>query len=197
LETTEGAPIEGAETQAEGPREMGAPPAAEGEAEGDRTGRRRSRRGGRRRRPEGENVLPPLAEPWAEQPDVPAYAGPTPADPFGGENFDIFAVLEQAEQAAEAEVAPGAVAEPAPTPESQPEPQPEPGPVVASAEAAAETALVAAQAQTKTLPVAVEEPAPTPKPQLEPEARAEPAIKPVVIEADAPEAEKKRGWWRR
>jgi hypothetical protein len=40
-----------------------------------------------------------LGVPGAEQPDlVPAYAGPTPADPFGsGHVFDIFDVMEQAE----------------------------------------------------------------------------------------------------
>jgi hypothetical protein len=41
----------------------------------------------------------PMAHPGAEQPDlVPVYAGPTPADPFGGGHvFDIFDVMEQAE----------------------------------------------------------------------------------------------------
>jgi ribonuclease E len=60
--------------------------------------RRRGRRGGRRRRREEEGVLPPLAEPGADQPEVPAYRGPTPADPFGGAGFDIFEVIERAEQ---------------------------------------------------------------------------------------------------
>ncbi|MBN8896969.1 MAG: hypothetical protein J0H35_02090, partial [Rhodospirillales bacterium] len=46
-----------------------------------------------------EPTLPAIAEPGAEQPDVvPAYAGPTPANPFGGHAFDIFDVLEQAER---------------------------------------------------------------------------------------------------
>lgn len=58
--------------------------------------RRRGRRGGRRRRREEEGVLSPLAEPGAEQPEV--YRGPTPADPFGGAGFDIFEVIERAEQ---------------------------------------------------------------------------------------------------
>jgi ribonuclease E len=63
----------------------------------DEAARRRSRRGRRGRGREGD--LPPLGVPGAEQPDlIPAYAGPTPADPFGsGHVFDIFDVMEQAE----------------------------------------------------------------------------------------------------
>jgi ribonuclease E len=42
--------------------------------------------------------LPHAGVPGAEQPDlIPAYAGPTPADPYGGQVFDIFDVMEQAE----------------------------------------------------------------------------------------------------
>ncbi|HTW72891.1 MAG TPA: Rne/Rng family ribonuclease [Acetobacteraceae bacterium] len=60
--------------------------------------RRRGRRGGRRRRREGESEGSPFAAPDAEQPDLPpVYIGPTPANPFGGQAFDIFDVLEQAE----------------------------------------------------------------------------------------------------
>ena len=64
--------------------------------------RRRGRRGGRRRRREpGDGEGSPFAAPGAEQPDLPAvYIGPTPADPFGGQAFDIFDVLEQAEASA-------------------------------------------------------------------------------------------------
>jgi ribonuclease E len=50
--------------------------------------------------------LSPFAVPGAEQPELlPAYAGPTPADPFGGQAFDIFDVMDQAERAAEAQPA--------------------------------------------------------------------------------------------
>ncbi len=61
--------------------------------------RARGPRRGRRRRGRGDGELSPLGAPGAEQPDlVPAYAGPTPADPFGsGHVFDIFDVMEQAE----------------------------------------------------------------------------------------------------
>jgi ribonuclease E len=64
--------------------------------------RRRGRRGGRRRRREpGDGEGSPFAAPGAEQPDLPpVYIGPTPADPFGGQAFDIFDVLEQAEASA-------------------------------------------------------------------------------------------------
>jgi ribonuclease E len=75
-----------------------APVREEEAAEGDDDGRgRRSRRGrGRRRRDDGD--MPAVGVPGAEQPDlVPAYAGPTPADPFGGAVFDIFDAMEQAE----------------------------------------------------------------------------------------------------
>ncbi len=45
-----------------------------------------------------------MAVPGAEQPELlPVYAGPTPADPFGGRAFDIFDVMDQAERAAEAQ----------------------------------------------------------------------------------------------
>jgi ribonuclease E len=64
----------------------------------DDAARRRSRRGRGRRRGGPDGDLSPLGVPGAEQPDlVPAYAGPTPADPFGGTPFDIFDAMEQAE----------------------------------------------------------------------------------------------------
>jgi ribonuclease E len=72
----------------------------------DPRNRRRGRRGGRRRRRDGDGELSPFAVPGAEQPELqPVYAGPTPADPFGGRAFDIFDVMDQAERAAEAQPA--------------------------------------------------------------------------------------------
>jgi ribonuclease E len=123
----------------------------------DPRNRRRGRRGGRRRRRENEGELSPFAVPGADQPELqPVYAGPTPADPFGGRAFDIFDVMDQAERAAEAK--PAARAEPAaeaadaaeivnnsaaePAPQSgEPEPvvaaeQPAPAPEVAAVESA-------------------------------------------------------------
>ena len=63
-------------------------------------GRRRGRRGGRRRRPGADGALESVAAPGAEQPELPPlYTGPTPANPFGGQAYDIFDAIEQAEQA--------------------------------------------------------------------------------------------------
>ncbi|MSP04125.1 MAG: Rne/Rng family ribonuclease [Acetobacteraceae bacterium] len=177
---------------------------------GEGANRRRGRRGGRRRRRDEDGTLASVAEPGAEQPDVPAYAGPTPADPFGGQSYDIFAVLEQAEQAAEqAAVAPALapvpaladltptvpepiaeatapepvavmVPEPVPEPAPLPEPAPTPQPIPELVAVAAEPA-----------PVMPEPVAPEPAP-------AEPAIKPILIGVDEVPAEnKKLGWWRR
>jgi len=96
-------------------------------AEEEARNRRRGRRGGRRRRRD-DGELSPYAQPGAEQPEIaPVYAGPTPADPFGGRAFDIFDVMDQVERAAE--IAPSR-AEPlgeivnsaAPEPASEPEP---------------------------------------------------------------------------
>ncbi|MFC0408606.1 Rne/Rng family ribonuclease [Roseomonas elaeocarpi] len=86
---TEAAPEEPAPAEA-------AAEATEGAAEG--RGRGRRRRGGRRRPEDGS------AAPEADKPEEPVrrYAGPTPADPFGG-NFDpVFDALAAAEAVAEA-----------------------------------------------------------------------------------------------
>lgn len=55
-------------------------------------GRRRGRRGGRRKPREEDDAAEPASE------AVAAYRGPTPADPFAGQAFDVFEVIEQAEQ---------------------------------------------------------------------------------------------------
>ena len=84
--------------EAEEPALAAAAPAAEpGSTEDAEQSRRRSRsRRGRRRDNDGD--LSPLGVPGAEQPDmVTTYAGPTPADPYGGHVFDIFDAMEQAE----------------------------------------------------------------------------------------------------
>jgi ribonuclease E len=80
----------------------------------DGPNRRRGRRGGRRRRRDNEGDISPFAVPGAEQPDLlPVYAGPTPANPFGGQAFDIFDVMDQVERQAETVPAarPGSAAE--------------------------------------------------------------------------------------
>jgi ribonuclease E len=95
------------------------------EADGEPTRAKRGRRGGRRRRKPGEDAETPLLDAEVAPAPVPAYTppayvpyvGPTPADPFGGAAMDIFDVLEQAEQRAEAAPAP---AEPVVGPAIQP-----------------------------------------------------------------------------
>ena len=67
--------------------------AAEAAASADEEARarRRGRRGGRRRRRDDA----PAPDLDAEQPELPpAYSGPTPANPFGGQNFDIFDLID-------------------------------------------------------------------------------------------------------
>ena len=200
----------------EEPAAEAAPEATDGDDDGK--GRRRGRRGGRRKRRDGtEGDLLAAAEPDAEQPELPpapvyvapAYAGPTPANPFGGEVFDIFDVLEQAEQRAAAAVhtvAPQAVAEPEPEPSVEPETvvEPvavvEPEPVLELAPAPEPVAEIAPApepepAPAEPEPVVVAAPVPEPEPVRE-EPVSGPAIQPIVI-GEAPPAEKKRGWWRR
>jgi ribonuclease E len=170
--------------------------AAQTAEDGSARPRRRGRRGGRRRRREpGEDGLPAVAALDAEQPELPVlepYRGPTPADPFGAQDFDIFDVMDRVEQQAERPAAPApaapepalietpvaepVAAEPPPTEPESPEPEsrepeshqpaePEPEPVLA---APANDVVEA------------------------------PAIRPIVIGSDDTlPGEKKRGWWRR
>jgi ribonuclease E len=143
---------------------------------GEPKSRRRGRRGGRRRRrgePGSEITGEETAEADSQAPPAPSYTGPTPADPFG-KTYDIFDMLEQAQQSAEPEVA-------AVTPEPVAEP------VVAIA-AVTPGESVTSEAQGTPEAVAFPEPEPAP----------EPAIRPIVIGADpAPDAAPKKGWWRR
>jgi ribonuclease E len=165
----------------------GVPEHAEGPAEEEGRGRRRGRRGGRRRRHDGKGDIPAHAEPGAEQPDLPpVYAGPTPANPFGGNTFDIFDILEQAEAA--------------PPPKRAERPAPEPiAPVIIDAPepAAAETRrndaageLEAAESPAMAEPALVEATAVEPSaavaetmPDREP--RPEPLPEPSVAMAEA------------
>ncbi len=134
-------PDSGGDSQASFLAEPGAQ-AVEGEAaaEDKDAQRRRGRRGGRRRRPAAEGVSA-VSEPGAEQPELlPPYDGPTPANPFGGQSFDIFAALEQAEEQAARTVSTsssGAEALPAEAPAALPEPDTAPvnEPAVAQFEA--------------------------------------------------------------
>jgi ribonuclease E len=93
-----------------------------------------------------------------------------PAEPVYADIADIFEAAEQAE-AARRTRKPAVVAAPEPVLDSGPEPAPEPEYAVAP-------------------PVEAEPEAVAPAP-------AGPVVRPTVIDADAPVAEKKRGWWRR
>jgi ribonuclease E len=168
------APIETADTPAEEPAE-GSETAPT--SDDDPRNRRRGRRGGRRRRSQTDGELSPFAAPGADQPELPpVYAGPTPADPFGGRAFDIFDVMDQAERAAEARPAPRAAVPVEITNATAPEPDvssTEPEPVMATAEIPPEPVATAAE-----IP-------PEPEPAPEPTSIAES----VAAEAHPPEAE--------
>jgi len=169
------------------------PPVAADE-DGEPRARRRGRRGGRRRRrDEGEEA--PVE---AVQPELPAYVGPTPADPFGNQPYDIFDMIDHAEQAAiSAQAAPIAAVPPAskaPIVVAESEPADPDGMPAPSSDAAA-IDPPALPAPEPSLPV------PNGLHLVEAEAEALPdpvpenVVRPVLI--DAPAAERKRGWWRR
>ncbi|MGC8477285.1 MAG: Rne/Rng family ribonuclease [Acetobacteraceae bacterium] len=170
----------------------GEPAPAAADPDGEAANRRRGRRGGRRRR--REEVAPEISAPGADQPDLPeVYIGPTPANPFGGQAFDIFDVLEQAEARALDSTPPAPPAPPESVPETHPEPaaseEPEPD--------ATQEALEAAIAAELAPPAPAPEP-PPPAPPAREEPVIGPAIQPVVIGADVePPAAPRRGWWRR
>ena len=138
--------------------------------------RRRGRRGGRRRRRD-DGEISPFAVPGAEQPDLlPVYAGPTPADPFGGRAFDIFDVMDQVERQAEATPVVRGAALSEIVNVAGPEPDVEAASEVLQGEAAAAPAEAAAVAE----PTAPDEVAAH-------EAAPEPAAPVDIINASAPE----------
>jgi ribonuclease E len=215
-EDGEQAPVE-AVGEAAGDAPGGEEPGAEGGVGEDGTRpRRRGRRGGRRRRREpGDEALPAVAALDAEQPDLlgsTPYRGPTPANPFGGDNFDIFDVMDQVEREAERPAAmEPVVAEPpvgaavetvmvetVATATARTEAIPEPEPVTAAPAASEPVAIAPAMAAPAQAELAIaEQPAPAIAAPANDVAQ-EPAIRPIVIGTDeAPPVEKKRGWWRR
>ncbi|MBV8092370.1 MAG: Rne/Rng family ribonuclease [Acetobacteraceae bacterium] len=191
-------------------------------------GRRRGRRGGRRRRREDvEETLPAIAALDAEQPELPAYIGPTPANPFGFHAYDIFEVIEERELGSQPEPKPPATPtsearEPVRTPEPPP-PEHEPeisvaeplasseqGPAPSQEPAGQPVEPAASPEWQEPASAAPEAPAhqpqsavlapeePPTEPEKPPEPLQGPAIEPIIIGADiTPGAEKKRGWWRR
>ena len=151
----------------------------------------------------------------------PVYSGPTPADPFGGHTFDIFDVLEQAEDVTPPVAAANAVVEPAVTNVVRYDRAgTRSGCGIRSGRARAGTGLrdrfgrarttQAEAAGAEPAPaIVLAEPEPTPAapeplpPEPEPVVAAndiapEPAIKPIIIGGEQDVVlEKKRGWWRR
>ena len=149
----------------------------------DPRNRRRGRRGGRRRRRDGDGEMSPFAVPGAEQPELqPVYAGPTPADPFGGRAFDIFDVMDQAERAAEAQPASPATS----AAEIVNDGGPEPETITADTAAASdETTAPGGEPQGLEHPEDAQAPAPD---HAEPDVHmARPTAEPEIINTAAPE----------
>ena len=194
---------------------------AENADQGDGKGRRRGRRGGRRRR-RGENgevgseTAADEAEAEAPAPvAAPAprpYSGPTPADPFNT-GFDIFDILDRAEEAAAQPAAPvvrqvpimthppetvaETVAEPVAGEAVAPVEAPVESPAEVAVETAAEAPVAAPVEAVVETPAAVVEAAPVAAEPVvaEPEPAAEAVTAPA--EPEEPPAPPKRGWWRR
>ncbi|MBS7809661.1 Rne/Rng family ribonuclease [Roseococcus pinisoli] len=151
----EGEPVAAAQEEAEAEPK----PAAQSEEEAAPAGaRRRGSRGGNRRRGT------PAEAAVAAQAAAPAYAGPTPADPFSNTGDSLLAVMEAAEAAAEAALAPRRAVE---------------APVVSEAPVASEAVVAPAEAVAAE-PVPVEA-APVEAPAVE-------AAPVAIVEAAAPEA---------
>ncbi|WP_232480388.1 ribonuclease E/G [Roseomonas sp. KE2513] len=187
----EEAAAEAAPTEEERP--AGDRPEGEGDAR-----RRRGRRGGRRRREdEAPRADGDTSRPAADA--APRYAGPTPADPFGGTYDALMDTLDAVEEAS----APSTLreipiaAEP-PATEAAEEPA-QPATAAAPAEPAAE---VQAEAPMPAPAPAPEAPEPV-APAAEAEApRAEPVVgtvvQPVLLGTEeVPATPAKKGWWRR
>jgi ribonuclease E len=188
--------VEASETHVEG-----VPEHAEA-GDDEHRARRRGRRGGRRRRPDGNGDILPHAEPGAEQPDLPpVYSGPTPANPFGGNTFDIFDVLERTEAEAPVQIAASVVSEPKPADVgSESETVQAEGATVAVPEPGPADAVVLTEPEPPQAEATGGEPEAVPlAPVLAAnDAAPEPAIKPILIGGEQDVVvERKRGWWRR
>jgi ribonuclease E len=153
----------------------------------DPRNRRRGRRGGRRRRREGDGELSPFAVPGAEQPELlPVYAGPTPADPFGGRAFDIFDVMDQAERAAEAQPASRATS----ADEIVNDGGPEPETITADTSAASDETTARAAEPEESIAAELEHPADAQAPAPDhaaPDAHMARQTEPEIINTAAPE----------
>jgi ribonuclease E len=166
----------------------GVPEHADQGGEDDGRGRRRGRRGGRRRGRRDDSDASPYAAPGADQPDVtPVYVGPTPANPFGGQAFDIFDVLEQAEAAAarsepSAPVTAVQPEEPASAPDIVNAGAPEPATAEPTVAEVLPEATVARDASEVSMPVEAPEPEVTNTGAPEPDVTNTGAAEPVAPE---------------
>jgi ribonuclease E len=176
-------PVEQAEPADDEPTEIDLVIAAElgdqpepGTETSEEPARRRRSRGGRRRRP--------AAEGEEQQVERPA---PPPPEPFYRDVADIFEAAERAEaEALRIRAESRLTAAPA-----------EPAAAVAMQDDA-EAHFAPAGAEDSNVHVAMNA-LPEPLAEAEPKAppAVEPLVKPILVSADAPVQEKKRGWWRR
>jgi ribonuclease E len=176
-------PVEQAEPADDEPTEIDLVIAAElgdqpepGTETSEEPARRRRSRGGRRRRP--------AAEGEEQQVERPA---PPPPEPFYRDVADIFEAAERAEaEALRIRAESRLTAAPA-----------EPAAAVAMQDDA-EAHFAPAGAEDSNVHVAINA-LPEPLAEAEPMAppAVEPLVKPILVSADAPVQEKKRGWWRR
>jgi len=219
VEASESGETEASEAPAEAPTEEvseslpSETPEAEGDESGDNgeRGRRRGRRGGRRRR-RGEpgdstGEAGTEAEVEAPAPALVAYTGPTPADPFNV-GFDIFDILDRAEEAAAAPMVrqvpilthppEAVVAEPVAVVAVQAE-FVLAAPAAPVAEPVAEVIEVVAESapEPALVPESVPELAPEPVPVVEALVMEAPAEAAEPAEPAEPPSPPKRGWWRR
>jgi ribonuclease E len=142
---------------------------------------RRPRRGGRRRRSEGVAVPD-------EQPDLPPYAGPTPANPYGG--YDVFDLLEtEAPAAAEPASREPDLFEASNGSPGQQAGAPVPEPPVHAAEQEPEPEQLAGALEPTSLGQPTEEQIARPEPSVGA------AIQPVLL-GEGGERPRRRGWWR-
>ena len=183
--------------------ETAAPPTGQEDAEAEEAAsRRRGRRGGRRRRRDAPAEEAPVADEAPAAP--PAYAGPTPADPFGGQAFDIFDMIDRA---AEQEIVPARLTVPPAETAAPAEPVAPAMAEAAPAEAtAAEPAAEPAAAESAPTEAAAPPAEPAPAEPAIPATPAEPAMldlvaanaEPAAAEpAPEPAPPPRRGWWRR
>ena len=180
---------------------------ADGAGEDDGRGRRRGRRGGRRRRREPGEAEPTVndpvegGEPASSFDAAPSaaytYTGPTPADPFGGQAFDIFDIMDEPEAPIVAAKPPPVAPEPPPvTPHTPPEREGEAAEATVPAELPPEPEAVTVKpALIEDEPPLLNGHALVPAP-VEAEPVSAPVSSPTLV-GEVPVTEKKRGWWHR